>query len=111
MKEGAGDAVRALERIRVHEEGPASFNAFLSIARETDIEGATSRGMLSGGAVAVKDNLVTEGLPTTCASKLLEGFVSPYSAAVVESVIVGARPRGKSPERFMQKMNRKRQPR
>jgi aspartyl-tRNA(Asn)/glutamyl-tRNA(Gln) amidotransferase subunit A len=38
---------------------------------------------LAGVPVAVKDNLVTLGLPTTCGSRVLEGFVSPYEATAV----------------------------
>ena len=45
--------------------------------------------------VVVKDNIATLGLPTTCASKILEGYVSPYEATAVArlreagAVIVG----------------------
>ena len=53
------------------------------------------RGPLDGMPVAIKDNLVQVGEPTSCASRILEGFVSPYDSAVVErlqcagAVIVG----------------------
>lgn len=40
-------------------------------------------GPLSGLAVALKDNIVTTDQPTTCASRILEGYVSPYEATVV----------------------------
>ncbi len=40
-------------------------------------------GPLTGLAVALKDNIVTTDQPTTCASKILEGYVSPYDATVV----------------------------
>jgi aspartyl-tRNA(Asn)/glutamyl-tRNA(Gln) amidotransferase subunit A len=33
--------------------------------------------------LAIKDNMVQAGEPTTCASRILEGFVSPYTATVV----------------------------
>ena len=38
---------------------------------------------LAGVPVAVKDNIATLELPTTCASRILEGYVSPYEATVV----------------------------
>ncbi len=43
-----------------------------------------SPGPLAGMPIAVKDNIVTVDQPTTCASRILEGYVSPYNATVVE---------------------------
>ena len=40
-------------------------------------------GPLAGVPVAVKDNIATFGLPTTCGSRILEGYVSPYEATAV----------------------------
>jgi len=42
-----------------------------------------SDGPLAGVAVAVKDNISTKGIETTCASKILKGYVPPYDAHVV----------------------------
>ena len=44
---------------------------------------AQPAGALSGNAVALKDNLVTTDHPTTCASRILEGYVSPFEATAV----------------------------
>ncbi len=40
-------------------------------------------GRLTGVPIALKDNIATFGLPTTCASKILAGYVSPYEATAV----------------------------
>src|SRR5665647_1330106 len=44
---------------------------------------AGNGGHLAGVPIAVKDNIATLGLPTTCASKILAGYVSPYEATAV----------------------------
>ena len=52
-------------------------------------------GPLAGVPIAVKDNMCTRGVPTTCSSKILEGWKPPYDATVVErlaqsgAVVVG----------------------
>lgn len=46
-----------------------------------------SLGRLAGVPVIVKDNLCVRGMPNTCASKILEGYVPPYDAHVVERLI------------------------
>ena len=52
-------------------------------------------GPLAGVPVALKDNLCTRGIPTTCSSRMLEGWAPPYDATVVErlaaagAVVVG----------------------
>ena len=69
----------------------------LTAARRVDekIAGGGPVGALAGVPIAIKDNLCTRFAPTSCASKILDGFVSPYDAHVVEqlaaadAVIVG----------------------
>jgi len=54
-------------------------------------------GPLAGVPVALKDNLCTRDIPTTCSSKILEGWRPPYSATVVERVVAaGGIPIGKT---------------
>lgn len=83
-----------LKNIREKEHG---VNAFLTVmgddalakAKEIDkrIEDGEKLGALAGIPIAVKDNICTEGVKTTCASKMLQDFVPPYDATVVKKLI------------------------
>jgi len=55
------------------------YNAFITMLREVP----SGAGRLSGIPIAVKDNISTRGIPTTCASRILQGYVPPYDAHVV----------------------------
>src|SRR2546428_1101769 len=68
--------------------------AYLTVTREQALAAAKAaegryrskapRGPLDGVPIALKDLLCTRGVRTTCASKILENFVPPYDATVVE---------------------------
>jgi len=55
------------------------YNAFLS----TKEVPSSKQGILSGIRVAVKDNISTKDIETTCASKILKGYIPPYDATAV----------------------------
>ena len=61
-----------------------------SIARAREVDQQIGRGELSsplaGVPIALKDLLATKGLPTTCGSRILEGWRPPYSATIVEKL-------------------------
>ena len=79
-----------LQRI---EQGNPRLNAFVTVtaeraladARRADAAIADGRGgPLTGVPIAHKDIFCTDGILTTCGSRMLSGFVSPYDATVVE---------------------------
>jgi aspartyl-tRNA(Asn)/glutamyl-tRNA(Gln) amidotransferase subunit A len=75
------------EALSAADSGPEPISAFLSLA----LDEARARGgqlpppagPLAGVPIAVKDNIVTLDLPTTCGSRLLEGYRSPFEATAV----------------------------
>jgi aspartyl-tRNA(Asn)/glutamyl-tRNA(Gln) amidotransferase subunit A len=84
---------QAFARAAEVDAGPSGLNAILWDDREAAL-GAAARvadlarqgnqpGPLAGVPVVVKDNIATLSMPTTCGSRILEGYVSPYEATVV----------------------------
>jgi aspartyl-tRNA(Asn)/glutamyl-tRNA(Gln) amidotransferase subunit A len=79
-----------LERIAAVDERVHAFlyvdeQGALAAAREVDRQRADGAelGPLAGVPIAVKDVMATRGIPTTCASRILEGWRPPYDATVV----------------------------
>ncbi len=86
---GPAEAMRrALDRIhRIESEVHAFLHVdpegALARARELDRLPGEQRGSLHGLPVSIKDNIAIRGMPLTCASAILDGFVSPYDATVI----------------------------
>lgn len=81
------DAVRARETA-VHSYVTVEEEAALKQAGEVQklIDDGTLTGPLAGVPVAIKDNMCTKGMLTTCSSKILYNFVPTYTAQAVENL-------------------------
>lgn len=94
IKAGRTTAVEAMEAVLSKiEETESSYHCYVTIDREAALEKAAQvqekieagelTGPLAGVPVAIKDNLCTEGLLTTCSSKILENFIPTFSSEAV----------------------------
>lgn len=97
IKAGETTAVEAmkavLDRIDASEE---SIHAYVTIDREAalakaeavqkQIEAGELRGPLAGVPVAIKDNMCTEGVLTTCSSRILGNFIPTFTAEAVKNL-------------------------
>ncbi|MET0910296.1 MAG: Asp-tRNA(Asn)/Glu-tRNA(Gln) amidotransferase subunit GatA [Ilumatobacteraceae bacterium] len=87
----AADVVeRHLAEIESRDDEINAFNtvtADLARARAAEIDDGVAvgrdMGRLAGVPIALKDNMCTRGIPTTCSSKILDGWTPPYDATIV----------------------------
>ncbi|MCM1026210.1 MAG: Asp-tRNA(Asn)/Glu-tRNA(Gln) amidotransferase subunit GatA [Roseburia sp.] len=97
IREGETTAVEATEAVlaRIQEKEP-EYHCYITIEKEKALASAARiqeriekgelTGPLAGVPGAVKDNLCTEGIPTTCASRILKGFIPAYTAEAVRNL-------------------------
>ncbi|MHC1565008.1 MAG: amidase, partial [Candidatus Syntropharchaeales archaeon] len=72
----------------------SDLNTFITLNKERAIEQAEmidregdGEGRLRGVPVAIKDAITTKGIVTTCASHILEDYIPPYNAHVIECLL------------------------
>lgn len=83
-----------IDRINNKEKDVAAFvtlttDTALEKAKKIDKEKSNGKefGEFAGIPIGIKDNMCTKGVKTTCSSKMLENFVSPYDGTVVDKVV------------------------
>lgn len=82
-----------LENIKVEDE---KIKSYITVCEEEALKKADEvqkmfdegkeLGALAGIPIAIKDNICTKGVKTTCASKMLENFIPPYDASVMKKI-------------------------
>ena len=78
----------AFENIEKNKELNAyiTLNKEKAIARAKELESKEIDNILFGLPIAVKDNVITNGLRTTCGSHILSNFIPIYDATIVEKI-------------------------
>jgi aspartyl-tRNA(Asn)/glutamyl-tRNA(Gln) amidotransferase subunit A len=85
-----------IDRVKAEDPKIGAYLTFdeegaLAAARAADARRAAGeKGALLGVPIAIKDLINVRGQPCTCASKILEGYVSPYDATVIERLKAAA---------------------
>jgi aspartyl-tRNA(Asn)/glutamyl-tRNA(Gln) amidotransferase subunit A len=82
------DRIAALEP-KLHSYLTVTSEQALAQAKQIDdkLSAGEDIGILSGVPMGIKDNMCTQGIRTTCASKVLENFVPPYESTVTQKLM------------------------
>ncbi|MDI6751893.1 MAG: Asp-tRNA(Asn)/Glu-tRNA(Gln) amidotransferase subunit GatA [bacterium] len=81
-----------LSVISMIEEKDGKINAYITrtfdsaLEEAKRIDGLSEKPSLAGIPIAIKDNICTKGILTTCGSKILTGFIPPYDATVISKL-------------------------
>ena len=79
-----------LDRIQAREKDVQAFVTILKEESKNELEKIQKEkeelNDFDGIPIGIKDNICTEGIKTTCSSKMLENFISPYDASVIEKI-------------------------
>lgn len=90
IKEVLDDTYSRIETIEPKIEAFISFTKEYAYKRAEELQKRLDNGedigIIGGVPVAVKDNICMKDTKTTCASKMLENFVSPYDATVIKKI-------------------------
>ena len=90
----AEEVITALFEVIHHREN--KIDGYLTLCEEaailkakeidTKIKNGEAVGRLAGVPIAIKDNISTDGIKTTCASKMLQDYIPPYDATVIKKL-------------------------
>jgi aspartyl-tRNA(Asn)/glutamyl-tRNA(Gln) amidotransferase subunit A len=85
-REVAEAALKRIETVNGALEAFLTLNPEQVLARADEVDQSKQKQQLplAGVPIAIKDNICTRNLRTTCASRILENYIPPYSATVIE---------------------------
>ncbi len=85
------DIYSRIDKVEPKIEAYVSFTKETAIKRANELQEKLDNGEdigpLGGVPIAIKDNICIDGTKTTCSSKMLENFVAPYNATVINKLV------------------------
>ena len=92
LKKGEIKPIDLVEEAFQNIESNKDLNAYITLNKEEaikrakELEGKEIDNLLFGMPIALKDNIITKGLRTTCASHILDNFIPIYDATIVDKI-------------------------